>query len=218
MIKICSCASERFHNARPESFRNGIMPIVFHPAARIVKLLSPKKYLPEVNRAEMQSENQQKKKPMFLSAKERSGYLKADSCLWHGAPRLCANTGDHIPHCEGKQHKNTHMTFLSDQPMHLHWFTEKRALTSDPTKSDHEFPSTQAESLHPESSKRGRPEVTKLRPDNYLYSSGATASSKNQHSVSPFPPRIVITPLQPRTQDDSLATKTLQFSFWNKDG
>lgn len=69
---------------------NSFSPICSSP--RVVKLLSPKKYLPGVHRAEMWSVNEEKKKPVLSFAKQRPGYLKADSCLQHEAPRLYSHS------------------------------------------------------------------------------------------------------------------------------
>lgn len=158
----------------------------------VAKLLSPKEYLPRVNRAEMWSKNLAEKVVNVCQTKASIAVVSM---------KRLVSTADR------NQHKNTHMAFLGDPQC---WNVPanapgKWASISSPTKSDHWLPQTWAESLRPQSSKQRRPEVTKLRPDKYLCCSSTTASSKNHHFTSP--PGVVIVPLQPRTQDGPLVTK-----------
>lgn len=145
VIKICSSASERFHNARPESFGNvrWIMPILFHPSACIAKTIIAE----EISSRRKQSRNVEwksaEKEADVIVCQRKVRIFKSQwlSVAWSTSPlrTLLKFWGSHHT-CKWNQHKNTHMTFLGDQPIHLHWFTEKQALISNPTKSDHECP------------------------------------------------------------------------------
>lgn len=86
---------------------------------------------------------------MLLSAKQRSGYLKAKSCLLHEAPSVyalsCAQrlviTSPTVSGINMKIHTRPSRmpppSVIVSQLMHPHGITEKWALITNPTKSNH---------------------------------------------------------------------------------